>query len=389
MELDNPTLVIAIALVTLLASSALFVNWAANRHVPGLFKIAVGYFINAAGLILLSQQGYIDPVFSILLANMMTFGGRITSLVGLAEYWNQEDSRLPQVCMAIMVLVLVGYAYFTFIVDSLGWRIALYTPFNVFLHLATVAVLVKGINIERKLRPVMSAGTHYGAYMLIALMVVDAVGESVLAFLRTGDTLFAPDAGTSLLFLGVIFTVVIFPFSIIIMTMEELKVEYAENSIYDPVTTIFNQRLFLEVGQRVIGAALRYDRPVSLLTMEVINMNQIVEQHGHRAGNKLLRHFSLLASDDRRHEDMLARTSFKDFRMLLPGVEEVGARVVAEKIYQANESKAFVVEGEKINIEIVVSAITRRGEDLDLQRLLLDGELELDFVKAGKVKNQG
>ncbi len=386
MELDNPTLVIAIALVTLLASSALFVNWAVNRHVPGLFKIAAGYLIDAAGLILLSQQGYVDPVFSILLANMLVFGGRIVSLIGLAEYWNHEDSKLPRICMAILAVLMFAYAYFTFVEDSLGWRIALYTPFNIFLNLCTVSVLVSGIRIERSLRPVMSAGTHYGAYMIIALMLVNTVGESMLAFLRSSSTLLAPDAGTSFLFLGVIFTIVIFPFSVIIMTMEELKVEYDENAIYDPVTTIFNQRLFLEVGKRVVGVALRYSRPVSLLTMEVINMNQIVALHGHKAGNRLLRHFSLLASDGRRNEDMLARTSFKDFRMLLPGVEEVGARTVVEKIYAANESKDFLFEGEKVEIELVVSAVTSREEELDLQRMLLDGELELEYVKAGKIR---
>lgn len=385
MELDNPTLVIAIALVTLIASSALFVNWAANRHVPGLLKIAAGYLLDAAGLLLLSQQGYLDPIYSILLANMCVFSGRIITLIGLAEYWNQEESRLPQICIAILGLLSLFYIYFTLVEDSLQWRIAMYTPFNVFLNVCTIAILVGGIRLERNRRPVMSIASHYGAYLLIALMAVNSVGESVLAFLRSSNTLLAPDAGTSFLFLGVIFTVVIFPFSVIIMTMEELNVEYDENAIYDPVTSIFNQRTFLEIGRRVMGIASRYGKPVSLLTIEVINMNEIIAQHGHRVGNKLLHHFSILADEGRRNEDLIARTSFKDFRVLLPAVSESGARVVAEKIYSANESQKFVVEEEEIDIQIAVSSVTRQGENLDLQRLLLDGELELDRVKSGEV----
>jgi len=382
MELDNPTLIIATALVTLIASSALFINWAANRHVPGLLKIAAGYLITASGLMLLSQQGYLDPLFSIVLANVTVFSGRIVSLMGFAEYWNQEDNRLPQICIAALAVFIIPFTYFALIEDSIGWRIALASPINIFLNLCTIYVLLSGIRIERNLRPVMSVATHYGAYLLIALMTVNTFGEGLIAFLRSSDSLMEADASTSFFFLGVIFTVVIFPFSVIIMTMEELKVEFDENAIYDPVTTILNQRTFLEIGQRIIGVALRYKKPVSLLTIEVINMAQIVEQHGHQVANKILRHFSALANDNRRNEDMMARTSFKEFRMLLPGIPESGARVVVEKIFKANESKDFEVEGEKIDIEFIVSSVTRNEQELDLQRMLLDGELELDKIKS-------
>jgi GGDEF domain-containing protein len=46
----------------------------------------------------------------------------------------------------------------------------------------------------------------------------------------------------------------------------------------------------------------------------------------------MLRHFALMATDRRRNEDVLSRTSYKQFRMLLPGVDEEGAKVVVKKI---------------------------------------------------------
>ncbi len=382
MELHNPTLVIAIALVTLVSSIALFINWAANKHVPGLLKIAIGYLLYAVGMILLSEQGYLHPVISILLANSVLFVGRIAMLIGLCEYWNQEGTRLPQWCFSILAVMLVGYAYFTLVEDSLQWRIALYTPFNVFLNLCTVYILLRGIRLERNLRPVMNTAMHYGAYLLITLMLADSIGEITLAFLRSSPSLMGPDAGTSFLLLGAVLSITIFPFTIIIMTMEELNVEHEENAIYDPVTTILNKRTFLEVGQRIMGVALRYSKSVSLLTIEVLNMNEIVNKHGHQVGNKLLRHFSLLANDRRRNEDVLARTSFKDFRLLLPGVEKAGAEVVVEKIRKANADRDFMVDGKTIDINFVVSAITRKEEELNLQQMLQDGEIELLKIKS-------
>lgn len=382
MELHTPTLVLVTGLVTLVASIALFINWIANRHVPGLLKIAIGYVLNAVGLTLLSQQEYLHPALSVVMANGTVLFGRILIILGLAEYWKQEDSKLPGINLFVLAGWLLGYIYFTFINDSMSSRIALYTPVSVFINLCAIYILFNGIRIERGLRPVMSATAHYGAYLLIVMMVLNSLGETTLAFMRDSASLMEPDLATGLLFLGIVLSVMIFPFAIIIMTMEELSVEHEENAIYDPITTILNKRTFLEVGQRIMGVALRYSKPVSLLTIEVINMQQIVEKHGHQAGNKLLRHFSLLANDRRRNEDVLARTSFKDFRLMLPGVAQDGAQVVVEKISKANKESDFEIDGKVIEIDFLVSAITRKEEELNLQQMLQDGELELAKLKS-------
>ncbi|MEQ8406819.1 MAG: diguanylate cyclase [Gammaproteobacteria bacterium] len=382
MELHTPTLVLVTGLVTLVASIALFINWIANRHVPGLLKIAIGYVLNAVGLTLLSQQEYLHPALAVVMANGTVLFGRILIILGLAEYWKQEDSKLPGINLFVLASWLLGYIYFTFINDSMSSRIALYTPVSVFINLCAIYILFNGIRIERGLRPVMSATAHYGAYLLIVMMVLNSLGETTLAFMRDSASLMEPDLATGLLFLGIVLSVMIFPFAIIIMTMEELSVEHEENAIYDPITTILNKRTFLEVGQRIMGVALRYSKPVSLLTIEVINMQQIVEKHGHQAGNKLLRHFSLLANDRRRNEDVLARTSFKDFRLMLPGVAQDGAQVVVEKISKANKESDFEIDGKVIEIDFLVSAITRKEEELNLQQMLQDGELELAKLKS-------
>ncbi|MEX2468168.1 MAG: GGDEF domain-containing protein, partial [Pseudohongiellaceae bacterium] len=203
----------------------------------------------------------------------------------------------------------------------------------------------------------------------------------ILMIARTGELVTGVDGGTSLLVLGLIFTLAMFAFAIIIMTMEELSVEHKENSLYDPITTILNHRTFLEVGQRIVGVALRYSQPVSLLTIEVENMDEVVKQHGYKAGNEVLRHFSLLASDRRRNEDVLARSSFKEFRMLLPGVDESGARVVIEKVRNALQGEEYIYRGKPLAIKVNIAAVTCREEDLNLQHMLQEGEVELFRVK--------
>jgi hypothetical protein len=62
------------------------------------------------------------------------------------------------------------------------------------------------------------------------------------------------------------------------------------------------------------------------------------------AGNSaLLRHFSLIATDRRRNEEVLARTSFKEFRTLLSGVDQKGCEVVIRKVNKISASENVFV----------------------------------------------
>ena len=384
--MENQTLTIVLIIVAGASNVALFINLANNRHIPGLHKITFGFLFTTVGSLLLTFQEALPLLASVLLANALVLGGRIPILLGLAEFWNQEKSRLPAICAALFVLSLGGIYYYTMI-DPVGeWRIRIYTVMMVVVYLCSMFLIANGLRIERRLRPVMSVSSNFGAFLALMLFGFNTVTEFILMVARTGEMVASVDDGTSLLVLGQIFTLAVFAFAIIIMTMEELSVEHKENAIYDPVTTILNHRTFLEVGQRILGVALRYSQPVSLLTIEVDNMDEVVKEHGYKVGNEVLRHFSLLATDRRRNEDVLARSSFKEFRMLLPGVDEAGARVVIEKIRKKLEGAEYIYRGKPLAIRVNIASVTCREEDLNLQQMLQEGEVELYRIKhAGPV----
>ncbi len=113
-------------------------------------------------------------------------------------------------------------------------------------------------------------------------------------------------------------------------------------------------------------------------------MEEVVKKFGYRTGNEMLRHFSLMATDRRRNEDVLSRSSFKEFRMLLPGVDEEGSKVVIEKIYKALQAEQFAHKNSMLEIKVNLASITRREEDLNLTQMLQEGEIELFRVKMEK-----
>lgn len=381
--MENQTLTVALALVAFISCAALLLNWAGNRHVPGLLSISLGFIATSCGILLLPFQSTVSPIITVLLANALIMGGRIPVVMGLASFWNQEQTKLPLYCFLWFIATLVGLFYFTLIEESMIWRIRIYTVMAVIFSLCNIYIIVNGLKIERKLRPVMMISSNYGAFLALMLFSFNAVTEFILMLVRSGAPLTEADGGTSILLLGSIFTMIVFAFAVIIMTMEELNVEHKENAIYDPITTILNHRTFIEVGQRVLGVALRYSKPVSMLTIEVDNMDEVVQEHGHKIGNEMLRHFSLMASDRRRNEDVLARSTFKEFKMLLPGVDEDGALIVIEKINKAVLSEDFVYRGKVMEIKLNIVAITNREEDLNLQQMLQEGDIELVRLKIG------
>ena len=67
--------------------------------------------------------------------------------------------------------------------------------------------------------------------------------------------------------------------------------------------------------------------------------------------------------------------------MLLPGVDEEGAKNVVEKIKNTLRAEAFIYRGKTLNVKINVVAITYREEDLHLEQMLQEGDLELFKIK--------
>ena len=182
--MENQNLAIALALVSLVTGIALLVNWSSNRQVPGLLKIALGFMATCVGILLASMQEFIPPLISVFIANGLIMGGRIPVLSGLANFWNQETTKLPLFCLVWFLATMAGFYYFTFIDESILWRTRIYTLMTAIFSASIVYVLARGLRIERKLRPVMAMNTNFGAYLLLTLSLFNAIGDPILTLFR-------------------------------------------------------------------------------------------------------------------------------------------------------------------------------------------------------------
>ena len=381
---------VTLLVIATVSNIALLFNWLSNRNIPGLKLISIGFLIMSPGIALLAVSGTISLSVTIIFAATTIFTGQIIILIGVTEFWNQERSRLPIVCICFFGATIISFTFSLASGDVEAlWPARFFAAAQMAYYLSSIFVLQRGLRIERRIRPAMVASSHWGVYLATGMFSTNILTNIMMVYLRTSNIDISAETFGGLQQLISFTTLSVFAFAIIIMSMEELSAEHKEDAVYDPVTTILNHRTFIEVGQRVLGVALRYSQPVSMLTIELENMDQIVRNHGYKIANQVLFQFAQLITDRRRNEDVLARCGFKEFRMLLPGIDEAGSNIVMQKIQSEIAVHDVVIEGNKLNLKLNIVSVTCKEEDLHLQQMMQEGDVELFRLKEGMAPGAG
>ena len=129
------------------------------------------------------------------------------------------------------------------------------------------------------------------------------------------------------------------------MSGDNIEASYHEE-IYrlmtvDGLTQIFNKRYFTETLEREVNRSARYERPLSLVIMDIDFFKKQNDELGHVAGDALLKQIAGVIKPKLRSQDIFARVGGEELAALLPEVTAAGARVTAEKIRQLVEETEF------------------------------------------------
>jgi diguanylate cyclase (GGDEF)-like protein len=105
-----------------------------------------------------------------------------------------------------------------------------------------------------------------------------------------------------------------------------------ELSLTDGLTRVANRRAFDERLKDAIEHARRYERPLSLVMVDVDHFKTINDTHGHDAGDRVLRKVADVLADSSRHSDFVARIGGEEFAVLLPETALFEAMQFGEKL---------------------------------------------------------
>jgi two-component system chemotaxis family response regulator WspR len=110
-----------------------------------------------------------------------------------------------------------------------------------------------------------------------------------------------------------------------------------ELALRDALTNLYNRRYLLENLELELARSRRYERPFSLLFLDIDDFKRLNDNHGHLAGDSILRTVGemLLATDGGiRSSDFAARYGGEEFCIVLPETPIQGAILKAERLRQ-------------------------------------------------------
>ena len=106
-------------------------------------------------------------------------------------------------------------------------------------------------------------------------------------------------------------------------------------SLKDPLTGAFNRRYLDERLPQEIKRAYRFERPLSILMMDIDHFKAVNDNYGHGVGDSVLQvALDALSKNIRNEVDWIARYGGEEFLIVLPETPSEGMMVVAERLRQ-------------------------------------------------------
>jgi diguanylate cyclase (GGDEF)-like protein len=130
----------------------------------------------------------------------------------------------------------------------------------------------------------------------------------------------------------------------------------ADMALMDPLTGVANRRRFSSALEAAWRQAVREERPISLLSVDVDFFKGVNDHHGHPYGDACLVQVArVIAKQAHRTGDVVARVGGEEFSLLLPETDEEGAAAVAGHIHAAIQELSLMNNASPFDRALTVS----------------------------------
>ena len=166
------------------------------------------------------------------------------------------------------------------------------------------------------------------------------------------------------------------------------NMELENMAMQDDLTQLFNRRYLFERLERELQTAKAFQRPLSLIVIDLDSMKLVNDNFGHRFGDELLTAFGRFLLEQTRASDVPARTGGDEFAIILPDTSDKAAVALRGRLMHRLE-EIDLIEPDNAKIKVTasfgVASYPRDGDNVDaiMQRADLDMYAEKGLRKAG------
>lgn len=154
----------------------------------------------------------------------------------------------------------------------------------------------------------------------------------------------------------------------------------------DPLTDLYNQRMFWELLGYEVGRAKRHKQSFAVLMLDLDNFKAINDRFGHHIGDAFLQAFAKVLHSAVRDGDLLARYGGDEFCIILPEAADTQAHMVAQRITELLGNFSMTApDGHKLKATTSIGiAISPQHGDNPKDLFLVADNMMYKAKKSGK-----
>jgi diguanylate cyclase (GGDEF)-like protein len=148
----------------------------------------------------------------------------------------------------------------------------------------------------------------------------------------------------------------------------------------DPLTGLHNRRGFNEQAAAIWSTAVRNQRPLSLIMLDLDHFKTINDLHGHATGDKALKLTADMLAQNCRGGDVLGRWGGEEFLLLLPETGISEAQALAERLRMEIQTLGLAESHMKLALSASFGVIERSSQG-QLEQLINQADRLLYVAK--------
>ncbi len=158
-----------------------------------------------------------------------------------------------------------------------------------------------------------------------------------------------------------------------------------EQATRDVLTGLWNRSAILDNFINEISRASREEKPVGVIMGDVDNFKRVNDEHGHRAGDSVLKEVAVRMKSMLRPYDMIGRYGGEEFLMVLPSCDLMSAGYVAERIRKRVAGKPIdLPDRASLTVSMSFGVSAKLGaEQSEIERLIYLADEALYRAKGG------
>jgi len=379
-NLDIRTLFVVSTLISIFLSVASFVYRRTQTTYSGFGHWVIANVCVLIVYLLFALRGYIPDLFSIPVALSLSIFAATFRWRGLQKFFGFRGSNAEVFFWT--GLSFVSLSVFTFFYDSPLIRNCIYSSILSYVIVGTIRMLYSVP--DRRYRPLIYFFTYvymFGGGVLLVRAVLWLIFPSGQSLLNSN-------------FMNILFfsTVPIMEISwaAAFMMLNSRRLEWDLSEMHaqmeklastDPLTGVYNRRRFFEIGEKEVERAKRYNRPLSVLMMDLNEFKLLNDGMGHWAGDNALIELTRLCQENLRKSETIARMGGDEFAVILPETDLTGAREVAKRLHKTILNSPARVRDQEIFLSLSVGAAQLEPSDLSLEQVLQRADMSMFQMK--------